>query len=700
MGVLRGEGTMKCFWAYSNHPHNVKNDVIDAINQINNSGIISIKPWETMDIEGNFIIDEILKEINACDVFVCELSNLNNNVLYELGYAIAKKKKVRIFINQNLKSVKEEFKSFSLLTSIGYVDYVNSSQMLNSLYKLGNDSEMDILSSIISGISVSNYSNLLYMKSFQDTSSSISLTRAIDELKLKLVVDDPKEVSAQTLDWYVTNLIACNGYVAHLQSTKYNDAKVHNAKVSLISGIALGLNIPMLMLVEEPFEAPTDYKDIIKTYNVKNECIKHFENWYREYNDEITAEDKFQQHTQQEIRAFSGLQNINLGENLAENEADRLLDYFVETSSFQEALNSNLSIFIGRKGTGKTANLYSLAEAYKGKNSHVCVVKPIGYEIEGVLDTLVKLTNAERGYMIESIWKYLIYTELLKSIYSDIKQYPSHWEFDNAEKDVIEFVENKKTIILPDFSVRLESIMENLSGVKSNQNGSKKEYQLKVSELLHNNIINKLRSIIGSYCSKKEKIVILIDNLDKAWQPGTNLKMLSNFLFGLLDVGNSIIRDFAKESNWKKPVNLSLIIFLREDIFALMEQHFPERDKLQISRISWDDKEILLRVIEERIRGDDNIDVWAKYFCKTVSQEDVKDFITSNIIPRPRDIITLAKKALGNAVSRKHTLIEEKDLIDALTEYSKFALDTLITELTPIHSEIRNFFMNCLARTK
>ena len=45
------------------------------------------------------------------------------------------------------------------------------------------------------------------------------------------------------------------------------------------------------------------------------------------------------------------------------------------------------------------------------------VVKPIGYEIEGVLETLVKLTNAERGYLIESIWKYLIYTELLKSIY-------------------------------------------------------------------------------------------------------------------------------------------------------------------------------------------------------------------------------------------------------------------------------------------
>lgn len=238
---------------------------------------------------------------------------------------------LRNFINQNLKNVKEEFKSFSLLTSIGFVNYINSSQILNSLYKLVNDNEMDILSSIISGIPVSNFSNLLYMKSFQDTSSSISLTRAIDELKLKLVVDDPKEVSAQTLDWYVTNLITCNGYVAHLQSTKYDDVKVHNAKISLISGIALGLGIPMLMLVEEPFEAPADYKDAIKIYTGKNECIKQFENWYKEYNGEITAEDKFQQHTQQEIRALSGLQNINLGENLAENEADRLLDYFVET---------------------------------------------------------------------------------------------------------------------------------------------------------------------------------------------------------------------------------------------------------------------------------------------------------------------------------------------------------------------------------
>ncbi len=691
---------MKCFWAYSNHPHKVKEDIDDAVKRINENGVISIKTWEMMSIDGNIIINEILKEIDDCDVFLCELTNLNNNVLFELGYAIAHRKKIRIFIKQSMQNVRDEFKSLNLLTPIGFVDYINSGQILNSLWKLVDDAEVDILSKMTSEAFLGNYNNLLYMKSFYNVNSSISLTRAIDELNIKLVVDDPNEVSTQTLDWYVKNLISCNSFLAHLQSADYENCKIHNAKISLISGIAFGLNILMLMLVEEPFEIPTDFSKIIKVYSGKNECVNFFQEWYRENKDEIVAEDKFQQYTQYEIRALSGLQNINLGENLAENEAEGLLGYFVETSSFQEALNRNLSIFIGRKGTGKTANLYSLSEAYNKKNNHICVVKPIGYEIEGVLETLQKLTNAERGYLIESVWKYLIYTEMLKSIYNVIQQYPLHKERDGVEQNIVSFVERNKTIILPEFSIRLESIMETLSNVKNSQNNSMQEYQLRVSELLHNNIINKLRSIIGDYCSKKGKIVILIDNLDKAWQAGTNLEVLSNFLFGLLEVGNSIIRDFAKESNWKKPVNLSLIIFLREDIFALMEQYFPERDKLQISRISWDDEEILLRVIEERIRGDDNVDIWAKYFCKTVNQQKVKEFIVSNIIPRPRDIITLVKQALGNAVSRKHVLIEEKDLIDALVEYSKFALDTLITELVPAYTDIRKFLYELSAESE
>ncbi len=261
----------------------------------------------------------------------------------------------------------------------------------------------------------------------------------------------------------------------------------------------------------------------------------------------------------------------------------------------------------------------------------------------------------------------------------------------SSEKDILNFVEKNKEIIMPEFSVRLDTIVKKFSDIKMNSVDGMQDYHLKVSELIHNNIISNLRVIIGDYCVQKEKVVILVDNLDKAWQNGADIEVLSNFLFGLLDVGTAIIKDFSRENNWKKPINLALIIFLREDIFALMDNYVPERDKLPIERIIWEDKEILLRVIEERIQNGENIDIWEKFFCKKVNNVDVKEFIIENILPRPRDIITLVKNALGNAISRKHARIEENDLISALEMYSKFALDTLITETMAEYSQIRNF---------
>ena len=62
----------------------------------------------------------------------------------------------------------------------------------------------------------------------------------------------------------------------------------------------------------------------------------------------------------------------------------------------------------------------------------------------------------------------------------------------------------------------------------------------------------------------------------------------------LLDVGDGIVKDFSKDSNWNKKININLIIFLREDIFSVIKKYAPEADKLQISKMIWNDKELLL----------------------------------------------------------------------------------------------------------
>ena len=223
-----------------------------------------------------------------------------------------------------------------------------------------------------------------------------------------------------------------------------------------------------------------------------------------------------------------------------------------------------------------------------------------------------------------------------------------------------------------------------------------KEYRIRVSEILHESVLSQTRRSLADYCGSKERIFVLIDNLDKSWVNGADLQLVSNFLFGLLDVVENIIRDFSKDSSWDKKVNISLILFLREDIFSVIKKYAPEADKLPIKMIIWNDSELLLRIIEERMKREGIIDIWSEFFCDSVDGMKTKEYLISRILPKPRDLITLVSSALENAINRKHCIIEERDIIDATTKYSSFAYNTLITELQVEYSGIEDFLLNLL----
>ena len=116
-----------------------------------------------------------------------------------------------------------------------------------------------------------------------------------------------------------------------------------------------------------------------------------------------------------------------------------------------------------------------------------------------------------------------------------------------------------------------------------------------------------------------------------------------------------------------------------------MLQFAKEPDKLPVRTILWADPELLKRVIEQRfMKSGMGIsyprEVWDKYFVPIVRGVPTPDYIGERILPRPRDLIYLIKSALRFAVNRGRTKIEEKDLLDADLQYSRFAADSLIVE--------------------
>ena len=87
----------------------------------------------------------------------------------------------------------------------------------------------------------------------------------------------------------------------------------------------------------------------------------------------------------------------------------------------------------------------------------------------------------------------------------------------------------------------LESCIQNLDKAigKSNDENS----YLPISEALHSHTLKRLRSELGKYLSSEQRVAILVDNLDQAWERQNDIEAFSEILWGLLEIAKDLPRD-------------------------------------------------------------------------------------------------------------------------------------------------------------
>ncbi len=697
-------GITRCFFAYPSKPESLAETIEIAIDSITASGVVEAIGWRNLHVTGRLVIKEILKAIEKADMFACDLTSPNPNVLFELGYAVARNKRIWIILDSSYPRAVQTYKQMKILTTVGYSDYRNAGQIFDTFIEetpysnLDNTLYGDVIESLL--IERKPHRGLLYLKNIINTDSSASLTRRLKKTKLELITDDPEEVSIQTLAWYAEHTFYSHAVLSHLlDETRAAQYPLQNAKYSFVSGLAIGFGKPVLMLAHSPYEPPFDYQEYLQVHETSDKCIEVADGWINQIEASFEEIEQKKIDYQKVVEAAGVLQSIQLGDHNAENEQKGLINYFIETAPYQEALQTTQSrIFIGRKGSGKTANLVKLAdELGNDKRNYVSIITPVDYDIEGILDLLNACKGkAEQGFLMESLWKYLIYTELSLNLYEDLMDQPPHIEYSDIEKTFIAFVDERMDLIEPDFSIRLENAIRRLCDIDLGDKSI--EFRTKVSEKLHEKILGSLRDHLGLLLETKERVCILVDNLDKAWRRQQDLEILAEFLFGLLSFSRVIDAEFHKRGGTWREVNLSLIVFLRSDIFSYLLSGVREADKLSFSRIDWRDSNLLRRIIEQRFvtsyqGGITPDEVWSRIYTEMVGEEHTKDFISSRIIPRPRDIIYFCKASLAHAINHQHTRIEEEDIIQAEKEYSQYAYSTLVSEIRPIVDEIENLII-------
>ncbi len=325
----------KCFVAYASAIPGSGDAIEAAIEELQNGGIVEIRSWRSLPIGGSLVVEVICEEIRECDLFIADVTLLNPNVLFELGYAIAQKKSIYILYDPSLSKASVDFEQFQTLTTLGYARYSNSADIVNQFYRDQPFSDQreklfDQLARASNDQVAVDY--LLYLKPEVATEPANRITRRITSGQIPPLIDDPEDIRFQSASWYASAVSKSFIVVCHFLSQEHKGSKLNNARNAFVAGLAHGMRKPLLILAHAPYKSPIDYHDLLRIHEDAGEAVSIFDEWALFWVRKYTEGQKQREAFREERTKHAELLDIYLGEPAAEHEAQRIDEYFLETA--------------------------------------------------------------------------------------------------------------------------------------------------------------------------------------------------------------------------------------------------------------------------------------------------------------------------------------------------------------------------------
>jgi hypothetical protein len=691
------------FVAYDSKPEVNRDTLFRATSAITNASFATALSWETLKVDGRVVIAEIIRAIDEASLCIADLTTLNPNVLFELGYALGHEKRIWILLERNDANAVSLWRNFRLLSGVGYAPWDNSDAIVGRFAQERPDIQVEPLwPQLLEGAQPQDPSAIFFMPALYDSDPNRALARVIDSKRragFNVQAADPSESRLEPLSWYAERIYESTCVVVHLESQRKTLHEVHNARAAFVAGIAAGVGRPLLMLAEEQYEAPFDYQEMLRRYRNAGDCAVVAEGWlkYAPVRPRSVT-DYGRRRLAVELRA------LRFGEHVAENEVLELPTYFVETAAFRDLISGGNAVFVGRKGSGKSANMYlAAADLQADPRNFVVVIKPAAYDFAALVDLLHSLEGSLQDHAIDAIWKFIILSEMARVLTEELDSRPKYLPLSDSENDFLAFIRSTPFSLTDDVASRIELAVRWLADTGASGVGGVDDRR-QLSEAMHQEWIGGLRDHLTKLLADRERLAILVDNLDKGWERRADLSVLSRLLLGLLSSVGKVERDLHRGDRTRKaPLKLSLALFLRSDIYSYLAAHEArEPDKINVRRVEWSDPAVLVSVLEQRFLasrpgGTVASELWERFFTPTVRGQATVDYILWRALPRPRDLIYFANACVHTAIDRRHERVEEADVIDAEALYSQFAFEALLVENGITISELEAVLFEFLA---
>lgn len=664
------------FVVYPSEPEFISSTIEQAVKSLkSNASDLVVNTWRSMHISGQIIFCEICKSLRASRAAIADVTTLNFNVLFEIGYALGLGLTVMPVRDTTVVRDTKDFDELGILDVLGYIDFQNSVDLAAALPEALRRARP-----VSTHVSVNFEQPLFFVKSHIHSEGVVKLLSALKKSGIKFRTFDPRETSRLSLHDALKQVNSSLGVVAHLVSQDRRGASAHNGRSALLCGLAMAAGKRVLMLQEGEFRQPIDYRDIIASYSDPAKVPSLVVPFIKRLVDALQPS-----RFVPTVLPLTPLEMIDLGDLAAENEISALRSYFVATAQYNEARRGHGRLVVGRKGAGKTAIFYSVRNAFWNSRSHLVLdLKPEGHQFTKLREAvLTPLSRGMQEHVLTAFWSYLLLMEIALKIVREEKQHASR----NPERAALyEAVQKAAGIDLDfeqgDFSERLLTLVDSIVARRGCMEDILRTEN--VTELIYASDVRLLQETVAAFLQSKEGVWLLIDNLDKGWPVGGAQPEDILLLRCLLEATRKLQRQLER-----RDVEFRCIVFIRNDVFDHLLSGTPDKGKDTAILLQWTDAEAFKEVLRRRIvasTGHDDIfeRLWATYFDTHVRGEDSFTYMLSRTLLRPRDLLRFVRQCVNVAVNRGHPKVTEDDILTAEKAYSDDQLQEVSFELQDI----------------
>ena len=640
-----------------------------------------LSTWEENDIAGRFVVGPVLSRIDEGNVLVADITQLNFNVVFEVGYAIGRGKRIVLIRNSAVAGSEALIREVGIFDTLGYQSYQNSGELGRLLQDVKD------LTPLAIGAVMNKHTPVYVVVPRIKTDAEIRLIARIKKARLEFRTFDPQEQGRLSAGDAIDGVAHSIGVVTLLLPGNRVDSQAHNFRASFVAGLAAALDRVLLVLQDGDEPVPIDYRDLVRSFRFPEQI----DEYVAEFSTGVTAD--LQADTAPvvpEPRTF--LAQLNLGSSSAENELQELGHYYLETDEYRRAFRGEVRIVTGRKGTGKTALFAQLRNRVREHKRRIVLdLKPEGFQLlkfkERVLDYLEEGT---REHTITAFWEYLLLLETChKILQKDATLHLRDGRLYTPYRKLAQAYFEDEYVSEGDFAERMlkltQRIADDFDVAHADKSARKRLSTGEITELLYKHDVAGLRQQVVDYLAAKEGLWILFDNLDKGWPPyGVTAEDVIT-LRSLIDAMGKIERQLAKEH-----IDCHAIVFIRNDVYELLIANTPDRGKVPQVTLDWTDPELLKELLRRRflyggIKGDPPFnDIWRQVCVSHIRGEETAHYMIERSLMRPRSLIDLVRFCRGHAVNLGHEQIDADDIEWGEEAYSSELLNNIAFEIRDV----------------